>query len=73
MILIFSHRELLGSVKTEFGKFGDVLTATKKKLESATSEIEKAETRTRVIERKLAKVETLPETKTEDLLEADTE
>lgn len=65
--------ELLGSVKTEFGKFGDVLTATKKKLESATSEIEKAETRTRVIERKLAKVETLPETKTEDLLEADTE
>lgn len=54
--------ELLGSVKTEFGKFGDVLAATKKKLESATTEIEKAETRTRVIEKKLLRVETLPGT-----------
>ena len=53
--------ELLGSVKTEFGKFGDILEKTKKKLESATSEIEKAETRTRVIERKLSNVESLPE------------
>lgn len=53
--------ELLGTVKTEFGKFGDVLVATKKKLEAATNEIEKAETRTRVIERKLANVEALPE------------
>lgn len=59
--------ELLGSVKTEFGKFGDVLSATKKKLESATSEIERAETRTRVIERKLAKVETLPDAKDDEL------
>ena len=52
--------ELLGTVKTEFGKFGDVLAATKKKLESASSEIEKAETRTRVIERKLKNVAELP-------------
>ncbi|MBP5406685.1 DNA recombination protein RmuC [bacterium] len=52
--------ELLGAVKTEFGKFGDVLAATKKKLESASSEIEKAETRTRVIERKLKNVAELP-------------
>lgn len=57
--------ELLGTVKTEFGKFGDVLVATKKKLESATSEIEKAETRTRVIEKKLARVESLPEPETD--------
>ena len=52
--------ELLGAVKTEFGKFGDVLAATRKKLESASSEIEKAETRTRVIERKLKNVAELP-------------
>ncbi|WP_147613759.1 DNA recombination protein RmuC [Treponema pectinovorum] len=65
--------ELLGSVKTEFGKFGDVLAATKKKLESATTEIEKAETRTRVIEKKLGKVEALPETASDNLLEYDSE
>lgn len=55
--------ELLGSVKSEFGKFGDVLAATKKKLESATSEIEKAETRSRQIEKKLVNVDVLPESK----------
>ena len=58
--------ELLGSVKTEFGKFGDVLSATKRKLELATSEIEKAETRSRVIEKKLTKVDVLPEGKSGD-------
>ena len=51
--------ELLGNVKTEFEKFGDVLAATKKKLESATNEIERAETRTRVIQKKLTNVETI--------------
>lgn len=58
--------ELLGSVKTEFGKFGDVLSATKRKLELATSEIEKAETRSRVIEKKLTKVDVLLEGKSGD-------
>ena len=53
--------ELLGSIKSEFGKFGDVLAATKKKLESGISEIEKAETRSRVIERQLKKMDKLPE------------
>ncbi|WP_407435532.1 DNA recombination protein RmuC [Treponema sp.] len=53
--------ELLGSVKSEFGKFGDVLAATKKKLESATNEIESAERRSRQIEKKLTKVEVLPD------------
>ncbi|MBQ0166131.1 MAG: DNA recombination protein RmuC [Treponema sp.] len=51
--------ELLGTVKTEFGKFGDVLAATKKKLESAAGEIEKAETRSRVIQRKLTHVDAI--------------
>lgn len=58
--------DLLGSVKTEFGKFGDVLAATKKKLEAAHSEIERAETRSRVIEKKLTKVDILPSPENEN-------
>ena len=34
--------EVLGAVKTEFGKFGDVLAKTKKKLDEASSTIEQA-------------------------------
>ncbi len=52
--------ETLGVVKTEFGKFGEVLASVKTKLEQATSTIEKAETRTRAIERKLKNVQALP-------------
>ena len=51
---------VLGAVKTEFGKFGDVLEATRKKLEQATRSIESAGVRTRQIERKLKGVEALP-------------
>ena len=53
--------DLLESVKSEFGKFGDILAATKKKLESGITEIEKAETRSRAIERQLKKMDKLPE------------
>ncbi len=60
--------DLLESVKNEFGKFGDVLAATKKKLESGIAEIEKAETRSRVIERQLKKMDKLPEPKQEKFL-----
>jgi len=52
--------ELLGAVKTEFGKFGDVLAKTKKKLKEASDTIDKAEVRTRAIERKLRKVQQVP-------------
>ena len=51
---------VLGAVKTEFGKFGDALEATRKKLEQATKSIESAGVRTRQIERKLKGVEALP-------------
>ena len=51
---------LLGAVKTEFGKFGDVLDRTYKKLQEASSTIENAATRTRAIERKLRGVQELP-------------
>ena len=52
--------ELLGVVKSEFGKFGNVLAKTKKKLQEASRTIDKAEVRTRVITRKLQKVEEVP-------------
>ncbi len=52
--------QLLGAVKSEFTKFGDVLEKTKKKLQEATNSIEDATTKTRVIERKLKQVEELP-------------
>jgi DNA recombination protein RmuC len=51
---------LLGAVKTEFGKFGDVLERTQKKLQEASNTIENAATRTRQIERKLRNVQELP-------------
>ncbi len=49
---------LLGAVKSEFGKFGEVLEKTQKKLQEASNTIEDASKRTRVIERKLKSVET---------------
>jgi len=51
---------LLGQVKTEFGKFADVLESVKKKLAAATNEIDKVETRTNAINRRLRKVQDLP-------------
>ncbi|GHU03510.1 DNA recombination protein RmuC [Spirochaetia bacterium] len=61
--------DLLGAVRTEFGKFGEVLKRTKDKLDSASREIESAETRSRVIEKKLRNVQTLPGTPEQKLLE----
>lgn len=52
--------EVLGKVKNEFAKFGDVLAKTKKKLEEATNQIGEAEKRTRVIGRNLKDVEAIP-------------
>lgn len=63
--------ELLAAVKTEFGKFADILAKTKKKLEEATNTIGSAEVRTRAITRKLKGVEGLTEQKATNLLEAD--
>jgi DNA recombination protein RmuC len=60
--------EVLGAVKTEFGKFGDVLAKTKKKLDEASKTIDDAETRTRMMARKLKGVETLPEGRAQALL-----
>ena len=61
---------VLGAIKTEFGKFGEVLEATRKKLEQATKSIESAGVRTRQIERKLKGVEALPVTEAQAQLGA---
>lgn len=52
--------QLLGAVKTEFGKFGQVLEKTQKKLQEASNTIQDATVRSRAIERKLRSVEEVP-------------
>ena len=51
---------LLGIVKTEFVKFGDILDKTRKKLQEATNTIDAASSKTRNIQNKLKKVQQLP-------------
>lgn len=50
---------LLGTVKSEFGKFGDLLDKTHKKLQEASNSIDTAARKTRTIERKLKSVQTI--------------
>ncbi len=64
--------QLLGAVKTEFGKFGDVLAKTKEQIDRASTTLGTAAVRTRAIERKLRDVESLPDTSSAQLLEDDT-
>ena len=51
---------LLGKVKSEFGKFGDILEKTHKKIQEAGNNLDLAARKTRTIERNLGKVESLP-------------
>ncbi len=60
--------EVLGAVKTEFGKFGDVLAKTQKKLQEASNTIEAAAVRTRAMGRKLQEVQALPDSSAGDLI-----
>jgi len=61
---------ILGAVKLEFDKFGDVLTATQQKLNQANVELDKlVGTRTRSIQRKLRSVEGLAGPDNKELLE----
>ena len=64
--------QVLGAVKTEFGKFGDVLAKTKSTLERAAKDIESAETRSRQMARKLKSVEALPSEAAQLLLGTET-
>ncbi|MDR0437232.1 MAG: DNA recombination protein RmuC [Bacteroidales bacterium] len=61
--------ETLGTVKNEFGKFGDILEKTKKKLQEATNVIDDASVRSRAIERSLRTVQELPSEQTTALLD----
>ena len=53
--------KVLGAVKTEFHRFGDVLARTKDKIDQASRSIDDAGVRSRAIERQLRRVEALPE------------
>ncbi len=59
---------VLGAVKTEFSKFGEVLDKVRKNLDQATNTIDSASVRTRAIERKLRTVEELPAADAQALL-----
>jgi len=59
---------LLGAVKTEFGKFGDLLDKTGKKLQEAGNTIDNASRRSRAIEKKLKDVQELPQIEVCDFL-----
>ncbi|MCZ2290762.1 MAG: DNA recombination protein RmuC, partial [Burkholderiales bacterium] len=62
--------EVLGAVKTEFGRFGEVLARTRKKLDEAGATIDAAQSRTRVMSRHLERVQALPEAQAQALLPA---
>lgn len=59
---------VLGAVKTEFGKFGAVLEKVQKKLHEASTQMDAAGVRTRALERKLRDVQELPAPEAQRLL-----
>ena len=59
---------LLSAVKTEWTKYGDVLTKVQKKIHEASDTIEQAQTRTRAIGRKLKDVQELPAAEAKSVL-----
>ncbi|SEH28907.1 DNA recombination protein RmuC [Magnetospirillum fulvum] len=63
--------EILGAVKTEFGKYGEVLDKVQKKLQEASKTIDDVAVRKRAIDRQLRAVEAAPETGIAALLSFD--
>ena len=62
--------EVLGAVKTEFDKFGDVIAATQQRIDQANKELDKlVGVRTRQIQRRLKSVSTLPDEKSKEIIE----
>jgi len=61
--------DLLGAVKTEFGKFGTIIEKTRDKLVAATKELDNTGVRTRSIERKLRQVQELPASDSSKILD----
>ena len=62
---------MLGAVKTEFGRFGEVVEATRRKLDQAARQFDKVDVRTRAIQRSLRGVEALPGPEAAGLLGSD--
>jgi DNA recombination protein RmuC len=60
--------KVLGNVKHEFGRFGDVLDKVQKKLGEAQNVVEAAGVRRRAVDRKLRDVEALPDGSVSDLV-----
>jgi len=63
---------VLGAVKTEFGKFGEILAKTKEKLDQVGKTLDDAGRKSTTIARKLRDVEALPEAEADRLLTGDT-
>jgi DNA recombination protein RmuC len=61
---------VLGAVKTEFGKFGDLLAKTKERLDQVGRTLDDAGRKSKTIARKLRDVEALPEAEADKLLAA---
>jgi DNA recombination protein RmuC len=65
--------QVLGAVKTEFGKFGDVMTKIRAQTQTVLTTLDQAQTRTNVMNRALKQVEGLSEPQTQALLPLDKE
>jgi DNA recombination protein RmuC len=63
--------QVLGAVKTEFGKFGDVLAKVKAQTETVLKTLDSAQTRSRAMGRALKTVEALSDVQTQTLITLD--
>ncbi|EGI77703.1 DNA recombination protein RmuC [Hylemonella gracilis] len=63
--------QVLGAVKTEFNKFGEVLARVKTQTQTVLNTLDSAEVRSRAMSRALKAVEALPETQAQNLLPLD--
>ncbi|MDT8992142.1 DNA recombination protein RmuC [Curvibacter sp. APW13] len=63
--------QVLGAVKTEFGKFGDVLAKVKNQTQTVLNTLDSAEVRSRAMNRALRQVQALPEAQAQTLLPLD--
>ena len=63
--------QVLGAVKTEFGKFGDVLAKVKAQTQTVLNTLDSADTRSRAMQRALKTVQALPDEASQVLLPID--
>jgi DNA recombination protein RmuC len=63
--------QVLGAIKSEFGKYGDVVKRLRRQLNTAVNTVDTLGARTRVMDRKLRRVEVLPEGAAQAILGVD--